>query len=995
MFETLAACCLLLPLTSSIGQPPSLLPSATISLDGNDWLLAVDPQNVGWDESWAKLSRPDARRTPVPWVIQDIFPDFHGVAWYWREFIPPANPHSQGRYLLRFWAVDYLAEVWVNGVNIGKHEGGETPFTLDATNAIRPGEPNLVAVRVLNPSDEPIDGITLQQTPHRNKKSNFSCGSDYNHGGIEDSVELLVTPAVIIEDMFVEANPNTDTLSVRAMIQNYGAEPAKGSIEWSVAPASGGATVAVQRVTASFAPGSTVVETKVEVANARLWELDDPYLYRVTARVGVDRSPSFDERSVRCGFRNFALTDNSFRLNGRRILLRCSVSGNMSPIGIHVPYDKDWLRRDLINVKMMGFNALRFYGLPSRTQLDLCDEIGLLVYEEPYSSQLFEDSPQMAARFDASTREMVLRDRNHPSVVIWGLLNETGESPQFRNAVRALSLVRSLDKQRMVLLSSGRFDGDLSIGSVSNPGSDIWQHLLGDESPNGRKTTFGAVPAYMEGVGDVHAYPFVPHTATEINFLRTLGESSQPIFISENGVASALDYPRLIRSYEQRGRGDSGECRFYRQAFDRFMADWDRWHLDDTFGRPEDYFAECLASMGPERLVAINAIRANPNIIGYTLTGTVDQGYTGEGLTTAFRELKQGTADAMFDGLAPLRWCLFAEPNHFYQGADVKLEAVLANEDALPAGEYPVRFEVFGPEGTRVFQVTKQIRIDDAEQELEPPLAKLLWSEQVRAEWPAGKYRFVATFEQGAAASGGAAEFQVSNSQSLPPLAASVVLCGDDEPLRSALTELGIEVREFDAAAEAEHHVYLIGATLPGSGGADFLKELASRITCGSSAVFLEPKAFLNTSNPGSLGAIGRKGNLVQLPNNVYHKDDWVKRHPIFTDLPAGGLMTSLEYRDLISNLGWSRPDSPTEAVAGSIYAFTAYDSGLTVSVDAMGDGKLILNTLRIREHLGKHPTADRLLLNMLIYAAAGLDDELEAESVDVDIESQFEAGDL
>ena len=64
----------------------------------------------------------------------------------------PANPHAGGRYLLRFWAVDYLAEVWLNGTRVGEHEGGESPFVLDVTDAIRAGGNNLLAVRVLNPT---------------------------------------------------------------------------------------------------------------------------------------------------------------------------------------------------------------------------------------------------------------------------------------------------------------------------------------------------------------------------------------------------------------------------------------------------------------------------------------------------------------------------------------------------------------------------------------------------------------------------------------------------------------------------------------------------------------------------------------------------------------------------------------------------------------------------------------------------------------------------
>ena len=101
----------------------------------------------------------------------------------------------------------------------------------------------------------------------------------------------------------------------------------------------------------------------------------------------------------------------------------------------------------------------------------MCDEIGLMVYEENYSSWMYQDSPQMAERMARSQTGMLLRDRNHPSIVIWGLLNETGQGNVFKQAVASLPLVRSLDDSRIVLLGSGRFD---TIGNYLN-GLELWK----------------------------------------------------------------------------------------------------------------------------------------------------------------------------------------------------------------------------------------------------------------------------------------------------------------------------------------------------------------------------------------------------------------------------------------------------------------------------------------------------------------------------------------
>ena len=147
-------------------KDPDGICTQTISLNGNDWRIAIDSNNMGRQNAWFKTPPiSDSRQTPVPWVIQDIFHDYHGVAWYWREFDTPKNLHQGGRYLLKFHAVDYLADVWVNGKSVGSHEGSETPFDLDVTEYINQEGKNLLVVRVLNPTYQPIDGIALKDTP--------------------------------------------------------------------------------------------------------------------------------------------------------------------------------------------------------------------------------------------------------------------------------------------------------------------------------------------------------------------------------------------------------------------------------------------------------------------------------------------------------------------------------------------------------------------------------------------------------------------------------------------------------------------------------------------------------------------------------------------------------------------------------------------------------------------------------------------------------------
>jgi hypothetical protein len=951
------------------------LPSTrAISLDGN-WLLATDPGGVGRDEGWQSGPRPDAVTAKVPWIVQGSFPGYHGLAWYWRTFHAPAAPCAGYRYLLRFWAVDYLADVWVNDLHVGGHEGGETPFVLDVSESVRPSAENLLAVRVLNPTHEAIDGIVLNETPHRNKALPYGAGSDWNHGGIVDSVELLVAPPVRVCDLFVRADPESGLVRITAALQNAGSEVESAEVAFTIAPAARGEAAASRRLLRELPPGETVVQTQLHLPDPRAWDLNDPFLYRLTAQVRVASANAADELSTRFGFRDFRFRDGYFRLNGRRLFLRCSHTGNSCPIGLHLPHDPDLLRRDLLNVKTMGFNAIRFIaGMPTRYQLDLCDDIGLLVYEESYAGWCLADSQHMRERFDRATTEMVLRDRNHPCVVIWGLLNETQDGPVFRHAVEALALVRSLDDSRMVMLNSGRWDGQMGIGSIANPGSDKWEHLLGAEQPGAASTALSSPGGYCERAGDAHAYPRVPHLPATIRFLRTVGEGSGPIFLSEYGIGSPVDLWRTVRHYERLGAQEADDARFYRDKLERFLLDWERWGLAATFGRPEDYFRAALAKMADQRLLGLNAIRANPNIGGYSLTGTVDQGMTGEGLTTTFREPKPGTIDALFDGLAPLRCCLFAEPAHIYVGGTVRLEAVLANEDALAPGEYPAQLLVIGPDRRPVFERELAVTVPQQGTGREPPFAIPVFSEDIEVSGPPGEYRFVATFLHGAAATGGDVRFYVSGPEAMPGVDEPVGLWGDDPELAGWLAANGIGVRGLADPPADRRQVIVCCGLPPAPGGAEVFADLARQVARGSVAVFLTPGLFREGDDPVRWLPLATKGELRVMASWLYLKDEWAAAHPIFDGMPAGGLMDYQYYREIIPDEVFCGQDAPAEAVAGAINAAQDYASGLLVAVYELGAGRFILNSLRIRENLGTHPAAERLLRNMLHFAARDID---------------------
>jgi hypothetical protein len=961
-----------------------------VSLDG-EWRLATDPKNVGRSQQW--YATPLAGATPgrVPGIIQEIFPAYHGVAWHERDVVAPANPHGQGRYLLRFGAVDYLADVWVNGTHLGGHEGGETPFILDVTDVLKPDTSNRVTVRVLNPTDEPIDGIVLGETPRLCKVVSYANGNLYDYGGIFGSVELLLAPPVRVEDIHVRPDWKTGKIRIRVNVRNATKKVAQGNLEFSVAPGAGGETLIATRLERALQPGDTPIETELQIENPHLWSLEDPYLYRLSAQALATELNSADEATVRCGFREFRVgNDGYFRLNGKRLFLRGTLTVGHCPVGQRIPPAQapDLLRRDALYMKASGFQIVRFVGVAQPYQLDLCDEIGLMVYEESMAGWKLDNSPKMKERYDRSTREMILRDRNHPSVVAWEMLNENDDGPVFRHAVETLPLVRSLDDARLVLLSSGRFDCDPSIGSVSNPGSSEWEHVWGKEAPGAARLPRWNMAGYPStlGSGDFHIYPQVPQTPEANHFLRTLGHNSKPVFISEYGTGSLLNAIHETRRYEQAGvNPDIEDYALMRSMAERFSNDWIRYGMDGVYAFPEDMLEDSQLRLAHFRTQNFDLIRSNPKLCGFSVTGMEDGGLTGLGLWGFWRDWKPGTMDAIQDGWAALRWCLFVEPMHGYVGRGLKVEAVLANEDVLRPGEYPARFRICGPTGI-VWERQSIVKIPQPAAGEEGPLAVKALLEEVSLDGPAGVYTLVADLEHGGGPSGRSLQFYLSDASALPTVKQTVTLWGIDDKVESWLRAHGLQCERFSGSEQQRREIILVGDLSKTGSDANAWRELAQRMARGSVIVFLSPAAFQREKDPVGWVPLSEKGRCYRYGEvSVFHKECVAKAHPIFDGLQAKGIMDWDYYGPVIPHYLFDGQPAPDDVAAaafdvGSMGSNVGYASGVLAaayrcsvradSFTAIGTGMFVLNTFPILENLGSHPAADRLLLNLITYAA-------------------------
>ncbi|MGM9625666.1 MAG: glycoside hydrolase family 2 protein, partial [Eubacteriales bacterium] len=404
-------------------------------------------------------------QTSIPALVKDLFPLSDMPIWFYKTFRTELSADAYHRIFICFDQVICLCDVWINGIHIGKHIHSEEKFAFDITDALCSGD-NLLACRVYGPVMDKTgpDGIAMDTVP--NFAQIYSYYTVIPKTGIYGTVSLQKKPLCEIKDLYVNPDPKTQSVSLELTLQNCRNLQDTAEIVYQIYE--GDMLILSAQTSLNVDAGETAVSSvDIPMNNMHLWSPDDPYLYdlHVLVRTGCGE----DFRQKRFGFKSFCVEDGWFVLNGKRIWLSCA----------HTIEGKE----AVIHAKTMGFKALRFLSaMPSEDILDLCDEIGILVYEECAVSWGMLDYPDMPAHMSAYLDNMIRRDRSHVSVSIWGIFNEqagpndrkrSGKTPHttevFDFAVSYLQKMRQLDNTRLILLSSGRWDARADIGSFSNP----------------------------------------------------------------------------------------------------------------------------------------------------------------------------------------------------------------------------------------------------------------------------------------------------------------------------------------------------------------------------------------------------------------------------------------------------------------------------------------------------------------------------------------------
>jgi beta-galactosidase len=393
----------------------------------------------GFDDSaFAAVTLP---HTVAPLSWQEWDPSTWERVWVYRKHFDA--PLAGGmRVFLDFAAAMTRATVTLNGTVVADHFGGYLPFSAEITRVLRPGE-NLLAVRL-------DSGFNLNVPPDRPAPWAGTSVDFWQPGGIYRDVRLRMVPQVFLSDVFAKPVDVLDAAARQVVVQATvdAAAALAGPAQVVVELLDDDRTIASVRAPAVIAGAGQVTVTAPlsGLGDIVLWDFDSPKLYHVVATLLVDGSPQHTYR-VRTGFREATFTLDGFYLNGRRVKLSgvnrhqfFPFAGGAMPARVQAR-DAEIIRREL------NCNMVRCSHYPqSEAFFDACDELGLLAWEEaPGWGYLGDESWRALAYRDIG--EMIVRDRNHPSIIVWGArLNETPNDVSFYTSTNELA--HSLDDSR-------------------------------------------------------------------------------------------------------------------------------------------------------------------------------------------------------------------------------------------------------------------------------------------------------------------------------------------------------------------------------------------------------------------------------------------------------------------------------------------------------------------------------------------------------------------
>ncbi len=573
-----------------------------LNLNGS-WNFKTDPESIGESKEWI-INGFEGQVVEIPAAWQSYnknLSEYTGYAWYSKEFDLDS---SSNRIFIEFNAVDYIADVWLNGEYIGTHEGGYVPFKFEITNYLREDQ-NLLVVRVFDPENN-------EEIPHGKQGSWYTRVS-----GIWQDVNIAEYGESFIEDVFIKTDIDLEQIDLDISID---------SVDRIDNP-----VVQVD----IFVDGGSLVSSsefifekedyKISIPEVNLWSPENPYLYNAVFTL-KDGDKVVDEYKSHFGMRKIEAKDGEIYLNNKPLYIRGALDQAFWPGTIYRADNEEMIRDEIRKAKDMGFNLLRKHiKTEDPRYLYWADKLGILIWAEPANYARW--TPQAKQRFKKEYTDMVVRDFNHPSIIIWSIYNEEWglewklkDNKDMQDWLSDFyDYARILDDSRLICDNSG------------------WAHVKTDLNDYHR---YFAVPEnYREWNEDLDQYVI---SQPEENFVDGYSSAREPLIISEFGIWGLPELDNNIKE-DQQPTWFAGSARIFTENFKipaTAQKNFYKYKLDKVF---TNFNELSLATQEREYRgvkYLFEEIRKREEISGYVVTELTDIEWETNGFLKYNRDLK-------------------------------------------------------------------------------------------------------------------------------------------------------------------------------------------------------------------------------------------------------------------------------------------------------------------------------------------------------------------
>jgi hypothetical protein len=651
--------------------------------------------------------------------------DYVGVSWWGKEFSVPTLSAGQRVKLIFTEGVRQRAEIFVNQQLVGYEMVHQMPFEVDVTAAVQAGAINKLAVRITDAGgnfgwgDSPAQIWGTNGTP--TAPSGYLYPMSHGFGGILGAVHLRIVSPVHVNDVFVKNKPALRDIDADIEIVNETGQTATGTISVAIKEAwkHNAAVASPQTVyTATVgtysvpANGMTKVTASASVPSALLWEVKDANLYNLEVTVKNAAGNVIDQYVQRFGFRFLSIqnygTNTQLFLNGKRTFILSAISWGFWPENGIFP-TPELARKHIISAQTLGQNMISFHRCAGNSLvLNAADELGMLIYEEPggYSSgQISATDPLRQTVKNYTFNEqltsqrvlrMVRRDRSHPSLIQYNMINEPGVLPT-QLTKDDMAAMHAADPTRLISYGSGGMS--LAVAQAQK------LHML----------PYDQVQRTI-GFCDVHNASRSPGVyvdsmyASPTSFLRNEKDPTEIFIWGEEGAIASPPQVELINT-ALGGARNGWDGADYRDWYDVYANYISGKGLSDYYPS----ITGLITSLGNisyyEHGRLIENVRIADDADIYILNGYEDMKLDNlSGIVDVYRNLK-GDPSLLARYMQPLVMSVKARGKTGHVGDTNLADFYVLNEHAVPAGNYPVTITVEKPNGTTQTLLTTSVAV--------------------------------------------------------------------------------------------------------------------------------------------------------------------------------------------------------------------------------------------------------------------------------------------